>query len=625
MKYIKFTYFLILFFLPFSGRSQVPVQVTDSTKQHIFTFTEIEMLVDPDDNYSFEEIQSDEFRTKFKASIANTPQTLALNTNYWFKISIEGSSHLKNNFILEFFDQTIDEITVYTPLADGRYNTFKIGDHLPFGQRFLKHKNFEIPLHFNQGTNEQVYYFKIKSSQISDVIIVLRSVNFFIAYALNEYFSFGIFYGMILVFSLYNLILFISVRQKQYLFYVLYLLSVALFEMSSDGIAYQYLWPNAPNWNQIAFAFTLISASSFALLFTRELFHFKERVPWIYKLILYTLGIRAILFIYSLAFNQSFFNYKFIEFIPLSVAFFAGLYVYFKGYKAARFFVIGYGFIFIGFTIKLLIMLGIPQLNFGVIGYYSLSICFILEMIFFSLAIGDNLRILKIKQQKMQKQVLKQMTENAALKDTLNRELKSEVRKRNQELEIANMQLQQQAEEIFRMNKLLQLDKEELQHDKEELLTNVKKISRDRALSAEVDFEEFSAAYPDADSCYEFLSELKWENGYHCRKCANTNYFKGNTPFSRRCTKCGYDESVTSYTIFHNSRIPINKSFYMTFLIYSTKGKISSHKLSEMVSIRQSTCWSFASRIKKTIADKKKIMKSTNNHGWSQLVLEEEV
>src|SRR5690606_10660227 len=172
--------------------------------------------------------------------------------------------------------------------------------------------------------------FKINCSQIADVIIVLRSVNFFIKYALTEYISFCVFYGMILVFSLYNLILFVSVRKKQYLFYILYLLSVALFEMSSDGIAYQYLWPQSPQWNQIAFAFALVAASSSALLFTRELFNFKERAPWVDKLILYTLVIRSTFFIYSLAFNQSLFNYKFIEFIPLSVAFFAGVYIYLK-------------------------------------------------------------------------------------------------------------------------------------------------------------------------------------------------------------------------------------------------------------------------------------------------------
>lgn len=600
------------------------MQLVDHLDQHIFSYNEIEILMDPNEEYSFDDVRNDDFRSKFQPSVSSTPQTLELNTTYWFKIRIKRASELENNFILEFFDQTIDDITAYIPLADGNYRKIEIGDHKEFSKRFFKHKNFEIPLEFNHDASDGIYYFKIKSSQIADIIIVLRSVKYFVSYALSEYLSFGIFYGMIFVFSLYNLILFIAVRQKQYLFYVLYLLSVSLYEMSSDGIAYQYLWPNSPQWNQLAFAFTLISASTFVLLFTRALFNLKDRAPWIDKLILYTIAIRVAFFLYSLLFDRSLFNYKFIEFIPLSVAFFAGLYIYFSGYRAARFFVVGYGFVFIGFIFKLFIMLGISSLNFGIVSYYSLTFCFIFEMIFFSLAIGDNLRILKREQAKMQKQVLKQMTENVALKDILNRELKSEVRQRNQELEEANILLQQQSEEISRMNELLQIDNQELKHDKQELITNVKKISRDRALSADVDFEEFSAAYPDSDTCYEFLAELKWKDGYHCRKCANEHYFNGSTPYSRRCTKCGYDESVTSYTIFHNMRIPINKSFYMIFLVYTTKGKISSHKLSEIVAIRQSTCWSFSKRVKK-VMEERKVLKSTDKHGWSQLVLEKDI
>lgn len=620
MNYVKSIALFILFLLPFAARTQEPVKIVDSIDQHIFSFKEIGIFMDPNEEYSFDAIKSDAFLSKFQPSASSTPQTLELNTTYWFKIRIHRTDDLQNNFVLEFFDQTIDEITAYIPLTDGNYRVIDLGDHKPFSERFFKHKNFEIPLEFQHDASDGIYYFKVKSSQIADIIIVLRSVKFFVSYALSEYFSFGIFYGMILVFSLYNLVLFAAVRKKQYLFYVLYLLSVSLYEMSSDGIAYHYLWPDSPQWNQLAFAITLISASSFVLLFTRALFNFKDRAPWLDKLILYTIVIRAAFFLYSLFFDRSLFNYKFIEFVPLSVAFFAGLYIYFSGYRAARFFVIGYGFVFIGFIFKLFIMLGISSLNFGVISYYSLSFCFILEMIFFSLAIGDNLRILKREQEKMQKQVLKQMTENVALKDILNRELKSEVRKRNQELEEANILLQEQSEEISRMNELLQIDNQELKHDKQELITNVKKISRDRALSADVDFEEFSAAYPDANNCYEFLAELKWKGGYHCRKCANEQYFSGNTPFSRRCTKCGYDESVTSYTIFHNMRIPINKAFYMIFLVYTTKGKISSHKLSEIVSIRQSTCWSFSNRIKKVMVERK-VLKSTDKHGWSQLVL----
>ncbi len=627
----KVRFFLICCFLisfVMDLKAQKAVQILDSIPQHIFTFKEIEVLEDAKDQYSFEAIKSKPFDQKFKASTSSTPQTKKLNTTYWFKIKIKANDLAKKPFLLEFFDQTIDHITAYIPQNDQSFKVEELGDSNPFSKRLIHHKNFEIPIQ-NDGEAIQTYYFKIKSSQISDVIIVLRSAEWFISYALDEYFYFGIFYGMILVFSFYNLIMYIAIRQKQYLYYVLYNLSVGFFEMSTDGIAYQYLWPNAPGWNQVAYAFALCATSIFALLFTRELLLVKLKAPKLNQVIVGVIICRLVFFVYCYLFDQSLFSYKFIEAIPLSVAFFTGIYIYKNGYQPARFFVLGYSFLFAGFTLKFLIMLGIAWLNFGVISYYSLSFCFVLEMVFLSFAIGDKVRILKKKKDSVQQKMIRQMAVNAKLKDTLNQELESKVEERtrevyhksliieskNQALEEANSLLQQQAEEISRMNVLLEQDNEELQ-------TSVEKVSRDRVMSTEVDFEEFSKIYPDKESCYEFLAELKWNKGYHCRKCSNDHYFNGHILHSRRCSKCGYEESVTTYTIFHNTRIPINKAFYMIFLIYSSKGKISSHKLSELLSIRQSTCWTFGTRIKKVMDDRKKTLKKSAKNGWSQLVIE---
>lgn len=618
--------FLLL--ISVKSSAQDIVRILDSVPQHIFTFKEIEVLEDPADQFSFEQINSKAFEHAFKASTSSTPQTKKLHKTYWFRIKIKHNQHAEKPFLLEFFDQTIDHITAYIPQENQTYHTELLGDVNAFNKRLINHKNFEIPLK-NNGNEVKTYYFKIKSSQISDIIIVLRTAEWFISYALDEYFYFGIFYGMILVFSFYNLIMFIAIRQKQYLYYVLYNLSVGFFEMSTDGIAYQYLWPNAPGWNQVAYAFALCATSIFALLFTRELLLVKVKAPTVNRLIIGVIIFRIIFFIYCYWFDQTLFSFKFIEAIPLAVAFFTGIYIYKNGYKPARFFVLGYSFLFTGFMLKFLIMLGISWLNFGIISYYSLSFCFIMEMVFLSFAIGDKVRILKLNKDKAQQKIIRQMAVNAKLKDTVNRELESKVQERtrdvfhksliieskNQALEEANILLQKQAEEISRMNVLLE-------HDNEELQTNVEKVTRDRVMNTEVDFDEFSKIYPDKESCYAFLATLKWKNGYHCRKCSNDHYFNGHILNSRRCSKCGYEESVTTFTIFHNTRIPINKAFYMIFLIYSSKGKISSHKLSELLSIRQSTCWTFGSRIKKVMEDRKKTIKKSGRNGWSLLVIE---
>lgn len=627
-SYQKGLYIIFLLFTSVVASAQTAVSLNDKVDQHIFTYQEIEVLKDDSGRLTFDQVKNSRFNNQFSASSASTPQTLKLNTNYWFKIKIKHTEDVKKTFILEFFDQTIDHITAYMPSKNGGYEIKEIGDNLPFMHRDLQHKNFELHLDHHAGQTE-TYYFKFKSSQISDAIIVLRSVDYFISYALNEYFYFGIFYGMILVFSFYNLIMFLAMRQKQYLYYVLYNLSVGFYEMSTDGIAYQYLWPNAPEWNQIAYAFALCSTSIFALLFTRQLLFVKAKAPKLNQLILGIIIARITFFIFCLVFNRDLFNYKFLEIIPLMVAFFTGIYIYKQGYQPARFFVLGYSFLFVGFTLKFLIMLGYSSLNFGVISYYSLSFCFVMEMIFLSFAIADKLRILKKKRDRAHRQMIQQMAVNAKLKDSLNQELESQVQERtkevyhksliieakNSELTAVNDLLMQQAEEISRMNVLLEQDNQELQ-------TNVEKVTRDRVMSADVDFEEFSKIYPDKDSCNQFLSDLKWKDGYSCRKCKNTHYYPGHIPLSRRCSKCSYEESVTTYTVFHNTRIPINKAFYMVFLIYATKSKISSHKLSEILNIRQSTCWTYGSKIKLIMEERKSILKKVNKNGWSQLVLE---
>jgi hypothetical protein len=314
----------------------------------------------------------------------------------------------------------------------------------------------------------------------------------------------------------------------------------------------------------------------------------------------------------------------------LLLACYTGYYVLNKGYWPARFFVVGYSFLFLGFLIKILIALDVPWLPFGPVTHYSLSFCFIMEMLFISFAIGEKVRILKKKKDYAQRRIIRQMMQNQELKDNLNRQLEEQVRERtsevvekskviedqNEELKSVNILLREQSEEISRINILLEKDNITLH-------TNIEKVTHDRVMSAEVDFEEFSRIYPDRETCFKFLSDLKWGNGYNCRRCAHTHYSNGHLPYSRRCSKCGYEESVIAYTILQNTRIPINKAFYMIFLVYSTKGKISSHKLSEIVDIRQSTCWAYSTRIKKLMDFKKKELRNSGSQGWGKLVLEE--
>jgi len=111
-----------------------------------------------------------------------------------------------------------------------------------------------------------------------------------------------------------------------------------------------------------------------------------------------------------------------------------------------------------------------------------------------------------------------------------------------------------------------------------------------------IDFSEFNKRFSAAEQCLSVIADEKWHDGYVCRKCGNTNYCIGKTPFSRRCTRCKTDESATAHTIFHRCRIPITDAFEIAYMVCGSPG-ISSYELSRRLETRQMTCWKFKKRI----------------------------
>jgi hypothetical protein len=114
-------------------------------------------------------------------------------------------------------------------------------------------------------------------------------------------------------------------------------------------------------------------------------------------------------------------------------------------------------------------------------------------------------------------------------------------------------------------------------------------------------FDHFEELFNNDEKCLELLAKIKWGEEFTCKKCGNTNYCKGKSPYSRRCTKCKKDESATAHTIFHNVKFPISKAFYIAYQICNENKKISSYEFARNLSLRQMTCWKFKDKVSKAI------------------------
>ncbi len=594
------------------------LQVDQQRDEQILFLKQLEYLIDSTNTLDFQTISSPSFENQFLKHDSYKNEDFRVNASYWLRIPVHHIPNTSKIWLFEFYDQTIDQIEAYVPSADHSYVKALMGDQYPFSKRKFEHKNFEIQLSMSSDT-VAVYYFKVRSHEFADIRIAFRSVDRFINYALNEYFLYGTFYGMILIISLYNFLVYLAIREIKNIYYIFYILSVALYAMSLDGIGFQYLWPGHAEWNDYAIGISLYSLILWALVFTRRFLSTHTNSPFLDRALIAMIIIRSVVFLTELFFFPEFFAYRAIEIVPLSLIFFTGIKVWQRGYRPARFFVIAYGLLLLGFLLRTLVYFNILSLT--TLSHYSLHLSFVIEMLLLTFALGDRISILKDNRDRALRRIILQHEVNMKLKDKVNRVLEHKVGERttelnhkNAELEESNQKLMQQKQEINQINSILDLDNWKLKN-------RIKEVLEERLQEKVMDYNEFKTLYPDTLSCYRFLEIIKWEKGFHCRKCGNEKYFDGAQKFARRCTRCGYNESITLFTIFQGIKFPIEKAFYIAYVAVSGKKELTLELLSTHLDLRTNTVWSFKRKVIESIQELEDQGKRPNTHRWEDVIL----
>ena len=563
----------------------------------------------------------------FDSLRVNTTHVRNFSATYWVGFYIKKTLYTEQNPIfVEFIDPHINSIRVaaLSPLQI-RYLSAEVGADFPFTDKSFQFKNYLFKIDFAPEADTVLVVAKIKSSSATTLLFKIRTERDFISQSKNEYLGLGIFYGLILISLITNLIIFFFVRERLYLFYIFYLLSCSLLFLSEDMLGFEYLWPAIPQFNKWVAAYAPIFLIVAFYFYAKSLIQLKNYYPKADAFIKWSI-LFYVLYLLVLTWRGEVTPSYHFYIIPFLAVFIFGILIARRGHKTARYFVLAHSFIIVGIFFLILRKSGVSFFN-SALTFFSLHIGFAIDLAILSYALGERLNhfknlkilaqekvLLQLKNtQRAQRELVKQLRENQELKDKLNKELEVEVRKRAAEIVEANDKLKQQAEQINKMNRLLDIDNWALKKD-------ILKITEERVLSKEVGFVEFSKSYPNALACLRFLANKKWELGFKCRRCGHEHYCDGKTPLSRRCTKCRYEESPTTETLLHKCKIPIDKAFYAIFLIYSRKAEITSVELSEKLSLRQSTCWSFLQKVKTAMKQHKRVPGS----GWDAVILQKE-
>ncbi len=188
---------------------------------------------------------------------------------YWVKLTLENSEQRDLSVIIRQDYPLIDYLEFWSQTENNQWQSTKTGDRLEYQSRPLETRDFVFPVTL-PASSSQTFYFRFQTSGSMNIGLWVSEQREFLGRLANEQLLYGIYYGGFLVLVIYNLFLFMAVRDKAYVFYMVYAISYGIYFSVHNGFAFQYLWPDSP-WlaNQsllVLLALTLIFGVKFARL-----------------------------------------------------------------------------------------------------------------------------------------------------------------------------------------------------------------------------------------------------------------------------------------------------------------------------------------------------------------------
>lgn len=193
---------------------------------------------------------------------------------YWFRFQIDNPDAKPLPRYIELPIPFIDDVRLYHFAGNSLKSSHSLGDELPFAQRSVRHRNFVMPVTLEPGMN-QIYMRLASAGTIEGPLRIWDPVTFYAA-SNDENLLQGAVIGIMLIMIVYNLFVYFSTRDINYLYLIGFIASYMMFHLSLTGYAYDYLWPKAVRWNSFSISTFTASTALFTCLFTSHFLKLRQ-------------------------------------------------------------------------------------------------------------------------------------------------------------------------------------------------------------------------------------------------------------------------------------------------------------------------------------------------------------
>ncbi len=357
------------------------------------------------------------------------------NAAHWFRFTVKNTENVAQNLLLEVAYAPLDRIDFFQSDTSGTWLHQVGGDQFPLSQRKHKNRYMVFDVHVPGGKTVTCFV-RVQSKSSIQIPLNLWQPE---AFHLNNYenqFAHGVFYGIMVIMVFYNFFLFISIRDRTNIYYIITLIFGTNVIAFFQGYGYYYVYPEQPYWGDFFAAFSgplFIMASvwltrSFLLL--RVFSHTLDRILVAVALVSLLAG--AVRFLWGGPFTYTSLHLlTVLDFVLILVS---AIYCFNKKFRPARYFLLAWGSILLVGVLFSLRNMGVIQGSwFANNGLYFGGI---MQTLLISFALGDRINILKSENEKARQQALQRERQ-------ANERLEEEVRNRTEELRVQKNRLEE--------------------------------------------------------------------------------------------------------------------------------------------------------------------------------------
>jgi len=243
-------------------------------------------LQDASNTLTLEQVQQAYASGQFTAAQgAKTELSFGVTASaYWLCLALHNPADQASAQMLEIANPRISVVDLYAPDASGTYRAVQTGADRPFASRALANRNFVLPLELAPRAG-QVLYLRVQSTIGLIVPGQLWPAQDFEHHVRNDYAAQTWYFGMASAMLLFNLMLFIALRDRIYLLYVAFALCTVLTIASKNGLASEFLWPGTLVWTNLSYYGGASLALVALLAFTRAMLTTATTLPRVDRLL----------------------------------------------------------------------------------------------------------------------------------------------------------------------------------------------------------------------------------------------------------------------------------------------------------------------------------------------------